>query len=274
MYKTITLFAALAAWITGQFFIFTGHAQTGYFISFASIALGLIFYFRLWEKLTPGSTLQAQNLPAGCALIAVLLSIAGTVLAGSKPSISLWLFVFSGLFLLLAKPKNEKLFDYFKIPENPPESPKWEPWFVLALFIVTAFLRLYKLGDIPQAVGGNEGLILSNCGILKQRAVIPAAYRRGDRLAHTDILYGNIFRENFRMGYCQFQDKQRSARNYFGYGVLFSRQAHDLGFVGGHRVNDVYCLSYTPGDFQDIHAGGKHIIYTPYSLPLYAYSGE
>jgi hypothetical protein len=180
----------------------------GLIIALFSIMAGLVMYFKPWQLIRKndgavkfnGTALFATNtkgFPAFLAVSGVAFSVFATMIVKDSPSISLWLYMASGLLILFAKPANEKLFDFCEVPERAAPLQKWEPWFVLVLFIVTAWLRLYDLADIPPVGGGNEGLIMANCGLLSAKGAAYVPHIGGGTDWPTFTYYIGLFFSNF-----------------------------------------------------------------------------
>ncbi len=111
-------------------------------------------------------TLFGISVPAILAVFAVFTAVQGAIFMRISPIAGLVFFILSGALLFAAKPAGEKLFDFFEIPETTGQMQKWEPWFVLALLLVSGGLRLYDLGNIPEAGYGAEGMLIGAADVL------------------------------------------------------------------------------------------------------------
>lgn len=167
MYYIIIGLITLAGWAAGQLMILGGMVPAGIAVIIFSVLFGLGAYFRIWEIYSAeGRKIHGNTIQIVVASAALGFSVAGTLVLNTNPGQSLLFFVVSGFLLFTAKPAGEKFFDYFEVPASSLPMRKWEPWFVLALFAVSAWLRLYDLGNIPQVGHGGEGLVLSNSHML------------------------------------------------------------------------------------------------------------
>jgi 4-amino-4-deoxy-L-arabinose transferase-like glycosyltransferase len=165
----------LMGWITGQIMMFSGHIANGAVLIILSLAMGAAYFMKIRgnsgsKEEQPGKTMPV---PVVLGTLAIALSMIGVAVVRNSPRLSLVLFIFSGALLLLAKPMDEKLLGFSGIPETAAPVQKWEPWFVLALFAVSAFIRLYDLRGTPPVGNGGEGLVL---GISYGLAAKGAAY--------------------------------------------------------------------------------------------------
>ncbi|MEI7542778.1 MAG: glycosyltransferase family 39 protein [bacterium] len=203
MNKIIIGVLVLVGWIIGQVMIFLGHVAPGISIILLSVLIGLLILFKPWQLLkntsevrSSGINLNSTWVPVFLASAGFILSIIGTIIVKDYSNISLFLYIGSGFLLFLAKPINEKFFQYFEIPEKSQPMQKWEPWFVLALFSISVWLRFYNLGDLPAVGGGNEGLILGNSRLLSTNGMPYMPHIGGGTDWPTFTYYVGIFFAN------------------------------------------------------------------------------
>lgn len=162
------LVVTLLGWLLGQAVIFTNHFSAGAAVLIAFLLFGFIFYFRVWEHInTPGGIkILGMNAPVIFTVFSVASAITAAALVVNSPKEALMLFILSGLMLFMARPVNEKLFDFAEISEKPAPVEKWEPFFMAALALISFGFRLYDLANLPPVAHGGEGLVIGNCAFL------------------------------------------------------------------------------------------------------------
>ncbi|MCE5299347.1 MAG: glycosyltransferase family 39 protein [Spirochaetia bacterium] len=161
LYKVIACIVAVGL-AAGQFIFFRGAHAQAFLISGLFLMLGIAVV--AYERAQRADRITQLNIaPVLKPVMGIVAAATGMYFTDISAAVSMIFFVASGIILLFSVRQGEGIFSGFDIPgENKPVQ-NWEPWFFFVLLAVSAFVRMYNIGDFPEIAGGNEGLILGNC---------------------------------------------------------------------------------------------------------------
>lgn len=161
----LILIIALLLFIHGQKLFFTSKNL----ISIYFTATGFFLFFFWWLGQVKISS--KINLHFFSAVISIFLGLLALLLIKQIPSLGLFLFILSGIFLLFSKPADQKLLDFSHIPVNTKPVKLWEITSVIILIIFTFAVRIWNFDSIPPGAQGHEGIVANSYNLLKSKYI-------------------------------------------------------------------------------------------------------
>lgn len=163
--KYLILIIAILLIIYGQKLFFLSK----YLISIYFTATGF-FLFLFWWLGQVKISLKI-NLHFFSAVISIFSGLLALLLIKQSPSLGLFLFILSGIFLLFSKPADQKLLDFSDIPDKTKPIKLWEITGIIILIIFAFAVRIWNFDSIPPGAAGHEGIVANSYNILKSKYI-------------------------------------------------------------------------------------------------------
>ena len=163
--KYAVLFFSIILIMYGQKLFFSTHYITGIYSTVAGFLILI-----LWYAFSQNVLLKI-NFSYILTFFSVLTGIFAILLVKKSPGIGLLLFILAGIFLLISKPREQKLLEFVNLPENTKPVQLWEIISVIFLVIFVFAVRFWNFDSVPPGAQGHEGTVVSSYDLLKSRYI-------------------------------------------------------------------------------------------------------
>jgi 4-amino-4-deoxy-L-arabinose transferase-like glycosyltransferase len=168
--KYTVMLIAICAFLVGQIMYIVGLKTLGIILIVLGIAV--LSYFLFFSsvdisKINIRYIISGLSSPPAFALFSIISAFIAMRVIKVNGFLGLIFFIVSGVFLLFAKPADQKILQFSEIPHNTAPVEKWEFIGVGLLTVFVFGVRLWHLGTIPTGIQGHEGTIAAGYGQLK-----------------------------------------------------------------------------------------------------------